>query len=73
MEAEAQPLLERLGLEKDDPPPIASPAPAVSYSGTALGLDLHIVCNGEWFHWMLCRFIMLRRIYTQAAWQKGRR
>lgn len=47
MEAEAQPLLERLGLEKDDPPPIASPAPAVSYSGTALGLDLHIVCNGK--------------------------
>jgi DNA-directed RNA polymerase subunit H (RpoH/RPB5) len=47
MEAEAQPLLDRLGLEKDDPPVIAQPAPAVSYSGKALGLDLHIVCNGE--------------------------
>lgn len=47
MEAEAQPLLERLGLQKDDPPPIAAPAPALSFSGKALGLDLHIVCNGE--------------------------
>lgn len=52
MEAEAQPLLERLGLEKDNPPPIAAPAPAVSYSGKALGLDLHIVCNGE--HVAMC-------------------
>jgi DNA-directed RNA polymerase subunit H (RpoH/RPB5) len=55
MEAEAQPLLERLGLEKDDPPQIAAPAPAVSYSGKALGLELHVVCNGELV--ARCRFM----------------
>ena len=69
MEAEAQPLLERLGLEKDDPPPIAAPAPAVSYSGTALGLDLHIVCNGESVHQMLCNATMLRRAFYHAAYR----
>jgi hypothetical protein len=69
MEAEAQPLLERLGLEKDDPPPIASPAPAVSYSGTALGLDLHIVCNGEPVHQMLCNVTVLRRALDHAAYR----
>ena len=73
MEAEAQPLLERLGLEKDDPPPIASPAPAVSYSGTALGLDLHIVCNGESVHQMFCDVTMLRRTSRQGARQSWRR
>lgn len=46
MEAEAQPLLKRLGLERDEPPAISSPAPCVTFSGEAFGLDLHIICNG---------------------------
>ncbi len=46
MEAEAEPVLRALGLEKDEPPAIAPPAPCVTFSGSALGLDLHIVCNG---------------------------
>lgn len=48
MEAEAQPLLKRLGLERDEPPAISSPAPCVTFSGEAFGLDLHIICNGGW-------------------------
>ena len=46
MEAEAQPLLAALGLGRDEPPGIAAPAPAVTFSGSAFGLELHIVCNG---------------------------
>lgn len=47
MEAEAQPLLAALGLKRDEPPAIAPPAPCITFSGTAFGLDLHIVCNGK--------------------------
>lgn len=47
MEAEAKPLLDLLGLQQDEPQKLAGPAPAQTFSGTAYGLDLHIVCNGE--------------------------
>lgn len=50
MEAEAEPLLKALGLEKDEPPGISAPAPCVTFSGKAFGLDLHIVCNGAQWH-----------------------
>ena len=46
MKAEAEPLLKALALQRDEPPVLAPPAPAVSFSGEAFGLDLHIVCNG---------------------------
>ena len=47
MEAEAAPLIEHLGLTKDDPQPIAPPAPCKSYSGEKFGMTVHIVINGE--------------------------
>mmetsp|Transcript_10161 Transcript_10161/g.30523 ORF Transcript_10161/g.30523 Transcript_10161/m.30523 type:complete len:254 (+) Transcript_10161:189-950(+) len=47
MEAEAKPLLELLGLQQDKPQALAGPAPAQTFSGSAYGLDLHIVCNGK--------------------------
>ena len=41
------PIVEVLGLKKDDPPVIAPPAPAQSFSGaTAKGMSVHVVCNG---------------------------
>ena len=46
MEAEALPLVSILGLKEDDPPRIAPPAPAVSYSGTKFGITVHLVRNG---------------------------
>mmetsp|Transcript_5434 Transcript_5434/g.13761 ORF Transcript_5434/g.13761 Transcript_5434/m.13761 type:complete len:252 (+) Transcript_5434:106-861(+) len=46
MGAEATPIVERLGLKKDEPSRIAPPATCVSYSGTSGGLNVHIVCNG---------------------------
>jgi 5'-methylthioadenosine nucleosidase len=47
MEAEAMPMIERLGLKKDDPPVIAPPAPCISYSGTDWGMKIHLVCFGK--------------------------
>ena len=47
MEAEALPVIDGLGLVRDDPPLLPAPAPAVSFSGRVGGLDVHVVCNGE--------------------------
>ena len=47
MEAEATPLINKLGLQQDDPPRIPPPAPCTSYSGRYEGLDVHVVCNGK--------------------------
>ena len=46
MEQEAQPLLDMLKLQKDEPARIPPPAPCVSFSGSYADLDLHVVCNG---------------------------
>ena len=47
MEAEGLPLVESLGLQRDEPSKIAPPAPCVTFSGSRFGLDIHLVCNGE--------------------------
>eukprot|EP00197_Chlamydomonas_leiostraca_P003932 CAMPEP_0202869702 /NCGR_PEP_ID=MMETSP1391-20130828/12599_1 /ASSEMBLY_ACC=CAM_ASM_000867 /TAXON_ID=1034604 /ORGANISM="Chlamydomonas leiostraca, Strain SAG 11-49" /LENGTH=246 /DNA_ID=CAMNT_0049550049 /DNA_START=25 /DNA_END=765 /DNA_ORIENTATION=+ len=47
MEAEAQPLITRLGLVKDDPPKVLQPAPCVTYSGSLGSLAVHVVWNGR--------------------------
>ena len=47
MEAEALPVIDGLGLVRDDPPLLPAPAPAVSFSGRVGGLDVHVVCNGK--------------------------
>ncbi len=47
MEAEALPLINILDLKEDIPQRIAPPAPAVSYSGSKHGLDIHVVRNGK--------------------------
>ena len=46
MEQEAQPLLDALQLQRDEPPRIPPPAPCVSFSGHYAELDVHVVCNG---------------------------
>ncbi len=46
MEAEAQPLVERLALSRDEPSRIPPPAPCVTFSGTCFGISVHLVCNG---------------------------
>lgn len=46
MEAEALPVIEGLGLTRDDPPLLPPPAPAVSFSGRVGCVDVHVVCNG---------------------------
>jgi len=46
MEAEAQPLVERLALNRDEPSRIPPPAPCVTFSGTCFGISVHLVCNG---------------------------
>eukprot|EP00193_Tetraselmis_chui_P013498 CAMPEP_0177789684 /NCGR_PEP_ID=MMETSP0491_2-20121128/22908_1 /TAXON_ID=63592 /ORGANISM="Tetraselmis chuii, Strain PLY429" /LENGTH=250 /DNA_ID=CAMNT_0019311619 /DNA_START=1 /DNA_END=753 /DNA_ORIENTATION=- len=46
MGAEAAPIVERLGLKKDEPSRIAPPATCTTFSGTSGGLNIHIVCNG---------------------------
>ncbi|GIL43614.1 hypothetical protein Vafri_1271 [Volvox africanus] len=47
MQAEAQPLIEMLGLEKDEPPKIVGPAPCVTFSSHHEDLDIHVVWNGK--------------------------
>ena len=47
MEAEGLPLVESLGLQRDEPSRIAPPAPCVTFSGSRFGVDIHLVCNGE--------------------------
>ena len=41
------PVIDGLGLVRDEPPLLPAPAPAVSFSGRVGGLDVHVVCNGE--------------------------
>ncbi|KXZ47923.1 hypothetical protein GPECTOR_32g536 [Gonium pectorale] len=47
MEAEAQPLIQALGLKEDAPPKIVGPAPCVTFSGEHDGLKVHVVWNGK--------------------------
>ena len=47
MEAEAKPLIEGLGLKRDEPSLIPPPAPAVTFSGSKGGAKIHVVCNGR--------------------------
>lgn len=47
MEAEAQPLIQKLGLVLDDPPVLLQPAPCISYSGKVGALKVHLVWNGR--------------------------
>eukprot|EP00198_Chlamydomonas_reinhardtii_P014218 XP_001703555.1 5'-methylthioadenosine nucleosidase [Chlamydomonas reinhardtii] len=47
MEAEAQPLIQALGLKEDVPAKIVGPAPCVTYSGEHQGLAVHVVWNGK--------------------------
>ncbi|KAK9821682.1 hypothetical protein WJX74_007745 [Apatococcus lobatus] len=47
MEAEAAPIVKRLGLHFDDPRIIPGPSTAQSYSGTAHDLTVHLVVNGK--------------------------
>ena len=47
MEAEAMPLINILDLKEDIPQRIPPPAPAVSYSGSKHGMNVHVVRNGE--------------------------
>ncbi|KAK9839240.1 hypothetical protein WJX81_003627 [Elliptochloris bilobata] len=47
MEAEGLPLVESLGLRRDEPSRIAPPAPCVTFSGSRHGIDIHLVCNGK--------------------------
>ena len=54
MEAEAQPLVDRLGLNRDEPSRIAPPAPCVTFSGPCYGLDVHLVCNGAYLVGLSC-------------------
>ncbi|KDD75848.1 hypothetical protein H632_c472p1 [Helicosporidium sp. ATCC 50920] len=46
MNAEAAPLVERLGLTKDAPGIIVGPAPCVCYSGDVSGVKVHLIQNG---------------------------
>ena len=46
LQAEAEPLVTALGLEKDETGNLPGPAPCFSYSGTYAGLKVYIVCNG---------------------------
>eukprot|EP00192_Tetraselmis_astigmatica_P019023 CAMPEP_0117662892 /NCGR_PEP_ID=MMETSP0804-20121206/8293_1 /TAXON_ID=1074897 /ORGANISM="Tetraselmis astigmatica, Strain CCMP880" /LENGTH=250 /DNA_ID=CAMNT_0005469817 /DNA_START=62 /DNA_END=814 /DNA_ORIENTATION=+ len=46
MEAEAKPMVEKLGLTKDEPSRIPPPATCVTFSGKHGGLNVHIACNG---------------------------
>lgn len=47
MDAEAQPLVQKLGLLRDDPPKLMQPSPAVTYSGKVGDLEVHVVWNGK--------------------------
>ncbi|GMH36629.1 hypothetical protein BSKO_04502 [Bryopsis sp. KO-2023] len=47
MEAEAAPIIEALGLKKDDPSRINGPAPCEAFSGTFAGVSVTIVHNGK--------------------------
>ncbi|PNH12454.1 5'-methylthioadenosine/S-adenosylhomocysteine nucleosidase 1 [Tetrabaena socialis] len=46
MRAEAEPLIQALGLTEDSPAKIVGPAPCVTFSGVHDGLDIHVVWNG---------------------------
>ncbi len=46
MEAEAQPIVEDLKLQKDSPSLIAEPAPTITFSGEVEGLTVYLACNG---------------------------
>ena len=46
MDAEAQPSVTALGLAKDEPSHIASPAPVVTYTGTVREATVYLACNG---------------------------
>merc|ERR1711976_893187 len=46
MEAEAAPLVEAIGLTKDEPSRIAPPSTCITFSGNHNGLEVHVVCNG---------------------------
>eukprot|EP00798_Chlamydomonas_sp_ICE-L_P020726 gene20726-27541_t len=47
MEAEAMPFINHMALKMDEPAVIAAPAPCVTFSGQASGMDLHVVWNGK--------------------------
>ncbi len=47
MEAEATPIVKRLGLQLDEPRIIPAPSSAHSYSGNVHDLDVHLVVNGK--------------------------
>ncbi len=47
MEAEALPIVKRLGLHPDEPKILPAPSTAHSYSGQPHGLSVHLVVNGE--------------------------
>ena len=49
MEAEAQPIVEDLKLQKDSPSLIAEPAPTITFTGEVDGLPVHLACNGASF------------------------
>eukprot|EP00803_Ostreobium_quekettii_P008206 evm.model.scf_1725EXC.2 EVM.evm.TU.scf_1725EXC.2 scf_1725EXC:17751-21773(-) len=61
MAAEAMPVVERLGLKKDDPPRLKPPAPCTSYSGEFSGLKVTVVHSGT------CRTHGVDNIGTVAA------
>jgi hypothetical protein len=46
MEAEAQPIMEDLKLQRDSPSLIAEPAPTITFSGEVNGAKIHLACNG---------------------------
>jgi 5'-methylthioadenosine nucleosidase len=49
MEAEAQPIVEELKLEKDSPSLVAEPAPTITFSGEVDGVTVYLACNGKHF------------------------
>ena len=46
LQAEADPLVKALGLDRDETGNMPGPAPCFSYSGTYAGLKVWIACNG---------------------------